>query len=130
MRDPQPEKAICEAVTLVRTRLLPFFLRGHSITTWKRWGEGSKFLFFCPRSGYKNCPHRGGGQKMTVHLVVEWPLSWIVLGLFYAIFVTEITLKLTSKYSLKLSSIFLSLAGTIPRKLKFYIRFSTYQPWA
>ena len=38
---------------------------GHSITTWTRWGvRGSKNVCFCPRSGYKNCPRRGG-QKMA-----------------------------------------------------------------
>ena len=39
---------------------------GHSITTWTRWGgRGSKNVCFCPRSGYKNCPCRGGGRKMA-----------------------------------------------------------------
>ena len=41
-------------------------LRGHSITTWPRWGgRGSKNVCFCPRSGYKNCPRGRGCQKMT-----------------------------------------------------------------
>ena len=40
--------------------------RGHSITTWTRWGGGGvKNVCFCPRSVYKNCPRRGGGQKMA-----------------------------------------------------------------
>ena len=43
-------------------------LRGHSITTWTRWGGGrwSKNVCFCPRSGYKYCPCRGGGQKQKI----------------------------------------------------------------
>ena len=52
--------------------------RGHSITTWTRWGGmGSKNVCFCPRSGYKNCPHRGGVKKWqnSVHVVVECPLN-------------------------------------------------------
>ena len=42
-------------------------VRDNSITTWTRWGgRGSKYVCFCPRSGYKNCPRRGGwGQKMA-----------------------------------------------------------------
>ena len=55
-----------------------FYIRGHSITTWTRWGErGSKNVSFCPRSGYKKCPRRGGGVhkcQISVHVVVEWPL--------------------------------------------------------
>ena len=39
-------------------------IRGHSITTWTRWGgRGSKNVCFCPRSGYKDCPRRGGVSK-------------------------------------------------------------------
>ena len=30
----------------------------------KMRGRGSKNVCFCPRSGYKNCPRRGGGQIM------------------------------------------------------------------
>jgi hypothetical protein len=68
--------------------LLPMFLSLHDITSWflllktyellrrgsfnnyvdKMRGEGvKKCKFFCPRSGYKNCPRRegGGGQKMA-----------------------------------------------------------------
>ena len=40
-------------------------------------GEGVKNFCFCPRSGYKNCPRRGGGVKQWqnyVHVVVECPL--------------------------------------------------------
>ena len=29
----------------------------------KMRGRGSKNVCFCPRSGYKNCPRRGGGSK-------------------------------------------------------------------
>ena len=39
-------------------------VRGHSITACTRWGEGVKNVCFCPRSGYKNRPCRGG-QKMA-----------------------------------------------------------------
>ena len=47
----------------------PVVLRGHSITTWTRWGgEGSNNVCFCPRSGYKNCPRRGWGVKMAKFL--------------------------------------------------------------
>ena len=55
------------------------WIRGHSITTWARWGgKGSKNVCFCPRSWYKNCPRRGEGVRKwqnSVHVVVEWPLS-------------------------------------------------------
>ena len=52
----------------IRTNVLQHWgfvlaVRGHSITTWTRWG--SKNVCFCPCSGYKNCPRRGGGQKMV-----------------------------------------------------------------
>ena len=54
-------------------------IRGHSITTWTRWGgRGTKNVCFCPRLGYKNCPRRGGGinkWQNSVQVVVEWPLS-------------------------------------------------------
>ena len=42
----------------------------------KMRGRGSKNVCFCPCSGYKNCPRRGGGQKWQnfVHVVVECPL--------------------------------------------------------
>ena len=45
-------------------------VRGHSITTWTRLEGVKKYLGFFPRSGYKNCPHRGceggvSGQKMA-----------------------------------------------------------------
>ena len=42
-------------------------VRGHSITTWTRWGgEGVKKCLFCPHSEYKNCPCRVvGGQKLS-----------------------------------------------------------------
>ena len=38
----------------------------------------SKNVCFCPRSGYKNCPRRGGGAGVkkwqnSVHVVVECP---------------------------------------------------------
>ena len=52
------------------TFLGPFRLsstRGHTITTWTRWGgggRGSKNVCFCPRSGCKNCPRKGGGSKI------------------------------------------------------------------
>jgi hypothetical protein len=36
-------------------------LRAHSVTTWNV--GGSKNVCFCPRSGYENCPRRGGGVK-------------------------------------------------------------------
>ena len=55
---------------------LGFQLRGHSITTWTRWGgEGVKNVWFCPRSGYENCPRRGGVKKWqnSDHVVVECP---------------------------------------------------------
>ena len=46
---------------------LILFIRGHSITTWTRWGgggrRGSKNVCFCPRSGNKNFPRRGGGSN-------------------------------------------------------------------
>ena len=29
----------------------------------KMRGEGVKNVCFCPRSGYENCPRRGGGSK-------------------------------------------------------------------
>ena len=39
-------------------------LRGHSISTWTRWGgRGSNNRCFCPRLGYKNCPRRGDVKK-------------------------------------------------------------------
>ena len=41
-----------------------------------RGGRGSKNVCFCPRSGYKKCPRRGGGgQKWqnSVHVIVECP---------------------------------------------------------
>jgi hypothetical protein len=35
---------------------------GYSLTTWTRWGgREAKNVCFNPRSGYKNCPPRGGG---------------------------------------------------------------------
>ena len=41
--------------------------RGYSITTWTIWGgEGVKNVCFCPCSGYKNCPHRGGGGQKKI----------------------------------------------------------------
>ena len=42
--------------------------------------RGKKMSVFCPRSGYKNCPRKGGGVKKwqnSVHVVVEWPQSWL-----------------------------------------------------
>ena len=40
-------------------------IRGHSILLrgQNEGGRGSKNVCFCPRSVYKNCPSRGGGQK-------------------------------------------------------------------
>ena len=62
---------------------VPNDLRGHSITTWTRWGErGSKNVCVCPRSGYKNCPPwRGGGQK-TSKLCPRsrWTTPYIIEG--------------------------------------------------
>ena len=58
MRDPQPEKAICEAVTLVRMRLLA---RDRSRFFWLNWASkqvciGNKHFFSksCHRQTYKN----------------------------------------------------------------------------
>ena len=54
--------------------------RGHSITKYvdkMREGRKSKTVCFCPRSGYKNCPRRGGPGgglekwQNSVHVVVE-----------------------------------------------------------
>jgi hypothetical protein len=45
---------------------------------------GSKNGCFCPRSGYKNCPRRGGGVKKwqnSVHVVVECPLTIISISI-------------------------------------------------
>ena len=43
-----------------------------------QWGEGSKNVSFCPHSGNKNYPRRGGGGvkkwQNSVHVVVECPL--------------------------------------------------------
>ena len=39
-------------------------VRGRSQNTCRQdEGGGSKNICFCPRSGYKNCPRRGGGSK-------------------------------------------------------------------
>ena len=41
-------------------------------------GEGVKKVCFCPCSGYKNCPRRGGWVKKwqnSVHVVIECPLK-------------------------------------------------------
>ena len=42
----------------------------------KMRGEGVKNVCFCPRSGYKSFPHKGGGAKKgqnSVQVVVECP---------------------------------------------------------
>ena len=39
----------------------------------KKRGEKVKNVFFCPRSGYKNCPCKGEGVK-NVHVVLNDPL--------------------------------------------------------
>ena len=47
-----------------RSYMYTMCVRGHSITTWtRRAGRGSKNVCFCPLSGYKNCPRKGGGKK-------------------------------------------------------------------
>ena len=55
-----------------------------------RWGgRGLKNVCFCPRSGYKNCPRRGGGVKKwqnSVHVVVECPPSSLRLQFGETIF--------------------------------------------
>ena len=51
------------------------YIRGHSITTWTRWG-GLKMSVFVHAQGIKTV-HVGGGVKKwqnSVHVVVEWPL--------------------------------------------------------
>ena len=56
---------------------------------WTRWGgRGSKNVWFCPHSGYRNCPRRVvGGQKWqnSVHIVVEWPLIVQICIVLYCI---------------------------------------------
>ena len=41
----------------------PSHLRGHSITTWTRWGGGVKNVCCCPRSGHKVVQTGGEGWK-------------------------------------------------------------------
>ena len=39
-------------------------VRGRSQTTFRRWGgRESKNVYFCSRSGYENCPRKGGVSK-------------------------------------------------------------------
>ena len=52
-------------------------VRGHSITTWTRWGEGKKMSVFVHAQGIKTVHTGEGGKKWqnSVHVVVEWPLT-------------------------------------------------------
>ena len=79
---------------------LGFQLRGHSITTWTRWGgEGVKNVWFCPRSGYENCPRRGGGgQKMAKF----WPRSCWMSPLKSTQYIQEACAKYFAVHILKL----------------------------
>ena len=65
-------KSICCQEQKMGEIICPSHIRGHSITTWTIWGggRGSKNVCSCPRSGYKNCPHRGGKKwQNSVHVV-------------------------------------------------------------
>ena len=56
----------------------------HNYLNKMKGGRGSKNVFFCSRSGYKNCP-RGGGVKewqASVPVVIECPLA--VFGSIFA----------------------------------------------
>ena len=53
-------------------------IRGHSITTWTRWGGGVKKSVFVQAQGIKTVHAGGGGVKKWqnyVHVVVEWLLT-------------------------------------------------------
>ena len=66
--------AFNDSKVLVKSSYIPLYLinvcarvRGHSITTWTRWGGegGQKMSVFVHAKGIKNCPRRGGGQKVA-----------------------------------------------------------------
>ena len=67
--------------------------RGHSITTWARWGgRGSKKCLFCPHLGYKNYPSRVGGgrgvwgQKMAKCCPCSW---WMPPPPLYQLYILQ-----------------------------------------
>ena len=52
---------------------------GHSITTGTRLGgRESKNVSFCPRSGYKNCGRGVKKWQNSAHVVVEYPLGYML----------------------------------------------------
>ena len=59
-------------------------VRGHSITTWTRWGRGGgqKMFVFVHAQGIETV-HAGGVKKWqnSVHVVVAWPLSATLIAL-------------------------------------------------
>ena len=52
----------------------PSHLRGHSITTWTRWGGGAKMFVFVHAQGIRLFRQGGRGEKNYIHVVVECPL--------------------------------------------------------
>ena len=76
-----------------------FLVRGHSITTWTRWGEGVKKVCFCPHSRYKNCPRRGGGQKMTKFCPRScWMATYHTIGCLSGMFWASLTNWYSSRF--------------------------------
>ena len=64
-------------MTKIDLLIFPIVLfRGHSITTWTRWGRGSKNVCFCPRSRYKNCPCMGCTSCWMTPKALIWWIFW------------------------------------------------------
>ena len=119
--------------------LLTNLLRGHSITTWKRWGGGSKNVCVCPCSGFKNCPRGGGGLEngkicprscwMTPKSILLNSLKTI--GLFYNSWNVQVKFRYcekTTKFG-KISHLFLKLLSNVKTKWKIFSNFYAFSEY-